>query len=334
MPVAMVIPVRLGGQHLSSATQNPLLVQARALSRERKYPAAIEVFTEFLSSDPDSLEGREGLAMTCFAAGDLTAAAENFERLTLLQPMEARHYVNWGAVLNREGKHKEAADVLRRAIQRNRRSADAYYNLGIAQRHLKQPSMAVSAYKEAIRLDPQMAEAYQNLGNVYLEMGSHQLAIGSFQKALEVRPDFEKARAGLHRAEDAIEQARAKRNPFGKLVESATQTATASVTFDRQLTDEERHQDRQQVLALAAELRSLGEACASVLHDKVERHLHQLARVAAEADVSPTAVVRAAEEFQDAFREWSSLRQQFKRKILELRGHEELMNTPDLTTSE
>lgn len=315
---------------MSSATQDPLLVKARALSRERNYVAAIGVFEELLASDPDSVEGREGLAMTCFAAGDLTSATENFEKLTHLQPMEARHYVNWGAVLNRQGKHKDAADILRRAIQRNRKSADAYYNLGIAQRNLKQPSMAISAYKEAIRLDPQMAEAYQNLGNVYLELGSHQLAISSFQKALDVRPEFEKARAGLHRAEDAIEQARAKRNPFGKLVENAAQKAAAPATFERELTDVERHEDRQHVRNLALELKALGDACAATLHDQVERRLHAMARVAADTEASPTALVHAAEEFRDAFDQWSSLRQQFKRKILELRGHEELMNTPAL----
>lgn len=319
---------------MSSAIQDPLLVKARALTRERNYPAAIRVFEELLTNDPDSVEAREGLAMTCFVAGDLSAAAGHFEKITLLRPLEARHYVNWGAVLNRQGNYKDAAEVLRRAIQRNRRSADAYYNLGIAQRHLKQLSMAVSAYKEAIRLDPQMAEAYQNLGNVYLEMGSHQLAVSSYQRALEVRPDFEKARAGLHRAEDAIEQARAKRNPFGKLVETTTQKAAASIAFERELTDEERHEDRQQVLALATELRALGDACTTALHDQVEHRLHALARIAAEADVSPTAVVRAAEEFRDAFAHWTALRQQFKRKILQLRGHEELMNTPDLPVRE
>lgn len=310
-----------------------MLQQARTLSRERNYAAAIRAYQEVLAADPDSVEGREGLAMSCFVSGDLPAACENFELLTHLQPTEARHYVNWGAALNRQGKHKDAADILRKAIQRNRKSADAYYNLGIAQRHLKQPSMAVSAYKEAIRLEPQMAEAYQNLGNVYLEIGSHQLAVSSFQKALEVRPDFEKARIGLNRAEDAIEQARAKRNPFGRLVESQSQKATGSVTFDRQLSDAERHEDRQQVWSLAQEIKTLGDGCAAQLHDRVERCLFSMTRVAAESTESPTALVLAAEEFRNALQQWAALRQQLRRKILELRGHEELMNTPDLHSS-
>ncbi|MDP1799077.1 MAG: tetratricopeptide repeat protein [Planctomycetaceae bacterium] len=317
---------------MPSATHDPLLQRARSLTRERKYLEAIGIFQEILETDPDSVEGREGLAMAYFISGEFAPAVENFEKLTFLQPTEARHYVNWGAVLNRTGKHKEAADILRRAIQRNRKSADAYYNLGIAQRHLKQPSMAVSAYKEAIRLDPQMAEAYQNLGNVYLEIGSHQLAISSFQKALEVRPDFEKARVGLTRAEDAVEKARASRNPFGRLVESQAQKSATQVTFDRELSNAERHEDRQQVSALALEIKTLGDACAATLHDQVERRLHAMTRVAAESAESPTALIVAAEEFRNALQQWMSLRQQMRRRILELRGHEELMNTPDLRT--
>lgn len=315
---------------MPSATHDPLLQRARALTRERNYPAAVQAFEELLQADPDSVEGREGLAMACFVAGSLDLALENFERLTLLQPMEARHYVNWGAVLNRMGKHREAADILRKAIQRNRKSADAYYNLGIAQRHLKQPSMAVSAYKEAIRIDPEMAEAYQNLGNVYLEIGSHQLAVSSFQKALEVRPDFEKARMGLNRAEDAIEKARAARNPFGRMMESAAQKAAVQVTFERQLSDEERHEDRHQVWTLAQEIKTLSETCATQLHEQVERRLHAMTRVAAESSESPTALVHAAEEFRDALQQWTAYRQQLRRLMLQLRGHEELMNTPDL----
>lgn len=318
---------------MPSATHDPLLQRARALTRERDYPAAMQTFHELLDADPDSVEGREGLAMACFISGNLAEALENFERLTLLQPTEARHYVNWGAVLNRMGKHREAAEILRKAIQRNRKSADAYYNLGIAQRHLKQPSMAVSAYKEAIRIDPEMAEAYQNLGNVYLEIGSHQLAVSSFQKALEVRPNFEKARIGLTRAEDAIEKARANRNPFGRLLEAQTQKTAVQVTFERELTDVERHEDRQQVWTLAQEIKALSEACAAHLHDHVERKLHAMTRVAAETTASPTALVHAAEEFRDAMQQWVAYRQQLRRVILQLRGHEELMNTPELRSS-
>ncbi len=315
---------------MPSTTHDPLLQRARALTRERNYSDAILAFQELLEADPDSVEGCEGLAMACFISGKFAAALDNFERLTMLQPTEARHYVNWGAVLNRMGKHKDAADILRKAIQRNRKSADAYYNLGIAQRHLKQPSMAVSAYKEAIRIDPEMAEAYQNLGNVYLEIGSHQLAVSSFQKALEVRPDFEKARVGLNRAEDAIEKARASRNPFGRLIDSQTQKSAVQVTFERELTDSERHEDRQHVWTIAQEIKTLSEACAVHLHEQVERRLHSMTRVAAESTESPMALVLAAEEFRNALQQWVVLRQQVRSKLLQLRGHEELMNTPEV----
>lgn len=307
---------------------DPLLVQARTFTRKREYPRAMALYRQILEVNPDSIDAHEGLAMASFVAGELVTAEQHFEQLIRLQPMEARHFINLGAVLNRQRRHKDAAEALRKAIQRNRRSADAYYNLGIAQRHLKQTSMAVSAYKEAIRLDPQMAEGHQNLGNVYLEMGSHQLAIGSFQRALEIRPDFDKARVGLHRAEDALEQAKASRNPFGRLVQSEAQRTTAAPNAVRELSEAERHEDRQQVWALAQELRSMGDSCAAFLRDRLEPQTRQLQRVVAE-NKNSSELLQAAEDFQRVYDDWTALRRQLRRKALELRSHEEFMNTPD-----
>ncbi len=313
---------------MSGTEVSDLLLQARAHTRHRRYPDAIAAYQSLLTADPDSVDAHEGLAMACFLSGNFEQAVAQFVELTLLQPLEARHYVNMGAALNRIGRHSEAADALRKAIQRNRKSADAYYNLGIAQKHLKQTSMAVSAYKEAIRIDPQMAEAHQNLGNVYLEMGSYKLALTSFQKALEIRPDFAKARVGLERAEDAMNADKEARNPFGRLVETVPHRHAADMG-GRTLTEEERHDDRQKVWGLAQEIKALTEACSSHLHDNLEAQLKGLARVIAE-NRPGGAILEAAEAFRVAATEWVSLRQQMRRKLVELRAHEEFLHTPDL----
>ena len=101
---------------------DPLFQQARSFTRQREYPRAIAIYREILEHDPDSVDGNEGMAMTCFVAGELVSAEQHFEQLIRLQPMEARHFVNLGAVLNRQRRHKDAAEALRKAIQRNRRS--------------------------------------------------------------------------------------------------------------------------------------------------------------------------------------------------------------------
>jgi tetratricopeptide (TPR) repeat protein len=277
----------------------------------------VSLYRQALDVDPDSAEALEGLAMVLFQAGDLPGAIEQFTRLTLLQPQEARHYINLGAVYNRKGQHAQAAEALRKAIQRDRRSADAYYNLGIAQRKLNQSSMAVSAYKEAIRLNPLMAEAYQNLGNVYSEMGNHQLAILNFQKALEIRPEFEKARVGLQRAEDALEKSKAASSPFGRLV-APDRLETASPAADPSA-DSNTPLDRQQVLFLAHELRLLAEQYRDVLKNRLEPAIHALQRVVAESKVSTLSLARAITDLHEAYELWLQRSREVKQKATELR---------------
>lgn len=315
---------------MSATSLASLLEQARAAVRSRDYATAISTYRQALTVDPESIDALEGLAMTLLATGSYAAAVEQFQRLVMLQPMEARHYINMGAAYNRLGMYQKAVDTLRKGIQRNRKCADGYYNLGIAQRKLNMPSLAVSAYKEAIRLDPQMVEAYQNLGNLYTEMGNYQLALANYRKALELRPDFEKARLGMEKAEEAMQRSKATNNPFGRLVKTDNLAPKTVPTLTRELSDADREFDRQRVRQLSEDLQRLTTEYLNHLKSKLERGLLELQRSAAEGQFKSLGFVATANEFQEAFRSWLETRQQFKRKALELRAHEELINTPEL----
>jgi len=314
---------------MSNATIDALLQQARALTRNKDYSGSSAIYRQILESNPDSVPGHEGLAMVAFVSGDYALAVTEFLRLSQLEPMDARHYVNLGAVFNREGDHAKAVDALRKAIQRDRRCADAYYNLGIAQRKMNQLSMAVSAYKEAIRIDPQMAEAYQNLGNVYSEMSNFQLAILNFKKALEIRPDFEKALVGLQRAEESVKKSKAATNPFGRLVGGDASSVIRAPMIDaRELSPEERLVDRQQVRRLADELHSLAVECDDFLKTRLEPAILELQRSVAEGDFRGLGFNKSTTRFREELDSWEQLRAAMKRKMLELRGHEELIAMP------
>jgi tetratricopeptide (TPR) repeat protein len=315
---------------MSTSDLEPLFQQARAAVRRHEYPAAIELYRQAIDADNTSLEAIEGLAMVLCAANDYPGAAEQFQRLTFLQPMVARHYVNLGAVYNRQGQHQQAVDVLRKAVSRDRKCADGYYNLGVAQRKLNQSSMAMSSFKEAIRLDPQLAEAYQNLANIYVDLGNLNLAIVNFKKALEIRPDFDKARAGLEKAEDAAQQAKASANPFGRLVETSAIAPKSVPTLTRELTETERLVDRRKVRELSGELETLSEQYSEFCKSKLEPSLIELQKTVADGEFKSLTFLNSASEFQETFAQWIALRQQLKRKTLELRAHEELVNTPGL----
>lgn len=66
------------------------------------------------------------------------------------------------------GKYKEASIILRRAIQKDRRFAEAYYKLGVAEQHLGRYRQSLGALTRAVELDPVNQDAYGRLADLYL----------------------------------------------------------------------------------------------------------------------------------------------------------------------
>ncbi|WP_010584832.1 tetratricopeptide repeat protein [Schlesneria paludicola] len=315
---------------MSKAEVDALCKLANDCLQLQQMKQAKELFDKAVAADIDSPDAHEGLASIAFLSGDFPNAVAHYIKLTLLKPMEARHYTNLGAVFNRTGEFEKAVDALRKAIQRDKRSAEAYYNLGIAQRKLKRWQMAISAYREAARLNPKMAEAFQNLGNVYIDTANLPMAIMNFKKALEIRPDFEKARIGLEKAEAASNSAKEAVNPFGRLVKAESYQVSNKTVDCRELTDAERYEDRHTVKHIADEIERLSKGCLEFLKLRLEPALIELQRTMAEGSNSQSALVDVAEEYYSASNQWTELRKAVKRKVLELRAHEELINAPEV----
>lgn len=118
---------------------NPLLAQlqqARGLVRSGQVQQAIDL----LQNLPELNKNEDALLLygsVCFRAGQLETARKSFETLTRDFPQCVAGWVNLGAALNKLGEHKKAIEIFRRAVQKDRRCADAWYNMGIAQRCLK-----------------------------------------------------------------------------------------------------------------------------------------------------------------------------------------------------
>jgi len=289
---------------------------------------AVPLFRQAVVDNSDHAAAHEGLALASSLVADWETAEKHFAKLIQLQPVEARHYINLGTMYNRKGDYQKAVDTLRRALQRDRKSAPGYFNLGLAYRKLKQLAMSVSAYKEALKISPEFAEAYLNLANVLIDMGSLQQAVQMFKKALEIRPELVKAQRGLEKAEAAYQQAKNKESPFGRLV--AAETRAKSVpTMERELSEDERDADRLAIRQLMSELDQLSRDCAEHLEATLEHKLHDLHVILTSNEVA-TALPRTSEEFRTAIDTWQKLRQQLRRKVLELRAHEELLSAPQI----
>lgn len=320
---------------MNSADPAALVKQAKSFLKSKQHEDAVPLLQQALSINPDNADAHELVATAYFLAGDDTQAADHFDRVTKLKPTSGGAFVNLGAVCNRMGDYKRAVEALRKGIQKDNKSALGFYNLGIAQKQLNQMKMAVSAYREAVRLDPDMVDAHLNLANTLRDMGNKRSAKEHYKKALALKPGFAAAERGLAKLEEADKESATAASPFGRLVDESKAQRGAATLTGRQLTDEERFEDRQLLFRHATSIEPALSEFVSFLKGNLEKQVSSMHRAVIE-DLGGAqtggykAMSQAHDDFRACINRIKQLRRQLKRRVLELRGHEEVINTPEL----
>ncbi len=88
--------------------------------------------------------------------------------LTVVGCRSSRDYISQADHFFSDKKYSEAALIYRKAIQKDPRSAEAYYKLGLAQRAAGNYAAAFDSFTRAVLLNPKFDAANIDLGNLYL----------------------------------------------------------------------------------------------------------------------------------------------------------------------
>ena len=313
---------------MSAPTQAETLCdQARAARQEGRLGDAVSLLEQAISLDDRCLPAWEGRAYLAFSTRDFPKAIDCFRKVSMLDVRRVQPMINLGAVYNRVGDFNAAVKSLRQAITRDRKSAEAYYNMGIAHKGLNQLSLAVSAYKEALKVNPEMFDAHQNLANVHFEMGNISQARIHYEKALTIKPDFEPARRGLARLDEASEVEKKKFSPFGRLVDTEELANRKADAKFRELSVQERFEDRQEKHRLTKEAVHAAQDVIGTLHDRLEPLFQRLASNIAERTDRHT-LLREFEAFRDARRKLEHELGAMDRITEDLRTHEKFIREP------
>lgn len=302
---------------------------AQSAFRRRNYEGAITHFKQAIQEDESNLRAQKGIAAAYFQIGELDKAVEHYCRVTQLDLRSGVPWINLGAVRNAQGDYQQAVADLRKGLAKEKRSAVGFYNLGVAHAALNQHTMAISGFKEAIAVDPEMIDAHLGLAQSYLALNNHQLAIAHFQKAVDINPESKRARHGLRQSRDAASSAKHSISPFGRLVDVNDLGPKSDVRLNRTLTQEEQIHDRHTVRSLATDVYSAAQTSLKQITEHLAESVLAVNRALAEGTSAPATVLGAYERFRDATQECFDLRRQLRRKIMEMRAHEEMVNAPD-----
>lgn len=88
----------------------------------------------------------------------------------------------------RDGRHKEALELVNRAIAAAPKNAQARYVRGLLYESLDRHADAVADFGRAIDLSPRAADAYDHRGSERLKLGEIDAAIADFDRAIELEP--------------------------------------------------------------------------------------------------------------------------------------------------
>ena len=115
------------------------------------------------------------------------------QRMTEIDPKDAKAWINLGAALGQAEQPNEEIDAYRKAIQLAPKYAEAWYNLGVAQARREEDVEAIQAYKQALLLSPKFAKAWFNLGVLQGKLGNPHEKVRSYRQAVEADPNFGEA---------------------------------------------------------------------------------------------------------------------------------------------
>ena len=151
----------------------------------------VEVSLAADSSSPLLNEKRWEEARKSLASGSPAEAKTAFEELLKKYPQEADLHLFLGITLLRLREPHAAEAAVKRALAVDPNHVEARTLLGWIDSDIHGDfDSAIKEYSKVVELRPDLAEAYNNLGVAQKRKGELNKAAESFNKALERRPDF------------------------------------------------------------------------------------------------------------------------------------------------
>jgi len=199
-------------------------------------PVELQIMSElynYLKANPDSLGGRNLLAVTYLKKGMIDQAIKEFETIAATHPKAGKIHYNLGMLYSQKGDADRTVAEYEKEIAIDAKFPAAYNNLGRILFERGDTSRAGKTFKRALKIDPRYVHALNNLGLVYMEEGRTKEAIGEFKKALEIDPRYEGAARNLALAQEMVDKPAETCNRLGQIYYNQGNLAKAEQQFKK-----------------------------------------------------------------------------------------------------
>src|SRR6202521_778681 len=136
--------------------------------RKKDLTGSLNHFTKATQAFPEYYEAYYHVGVVETSLGRLDEARQAFQTaIDLSGGRYAWAEFGFGYLLYREGKTEEAITIIRRGLEKDENSPDAYFILGMAQLRLNQLDEAERSAHETLLRNPNFSDAYLLLSDIY-----------------------------------------------------------------------------------------------------------------------------------------------------------------------
>lgn len=190
-----------------------LMILGTAYFRLGRVDDAVRYVQQGADRHPDRAEVWSRLGQITMTRGDAGAAAPLLEKAVRLEPSNPSYLYNYGWLLDRLDRDREAVPYYERAIAASPLSFEAMNNLALLESAAGRSERALSLLSRAVSSNPGNESAYVNRGNYHAAQRSWRDALADYAQAVVLNPlngvaALESARTHLEldRADIAIEE--------------------------------------------------------------------------------------------------------------------------------
>ena len=128
-------------------------------------------------------------ARRLLAAGSIDESISLLRQAVARQPKSADAHLLLGTALSLVPKRTEAIAEIEKAIELRPASAAAHHTLGLAYGRFAEPEPARSAFQKAIGLDPNFAAAHVSLALILVQLKESSSALSHLDQAIRIQPN-------------------------------------------------------------------------------------------------------------------------------------------------
>jgi Flp pilus assembly protein TadD len=129
--------------------------------------------------------------------GQEAAAIEEWQKLAVDNPDNARIFNNLGVALTRTGRYNDAIPQFQKALDLNPQYNLVHVNLGRALIGAGRTEAGIAEYEQALQDYPDSADLHNSLGSALQQQGRLEDAIQQFNDAIRINPGFAEAHDNL-----------------------------------------------------------------------------------------------------------------------------------------